>query len=90
MPTYRKKQGERINNSQDVFLCPISMEATNTKGDKEVFKAFNEVSVLRYSAQSANLKIKIDGKGNFGFTLIREHPMTSEELSSKKKTWYEF
>ena len=53
---------ERINNSQDVFLCPITMEATNIKGEKEIFKAFNEVSVLRYSAQSANLKIKIDGK----------------------------
>ena len=53
---------ERINNSQDVFLCPISMEATNIKGEKEIFKAYNEVSVLRYSAQSANLKIKIDGK----------------------------
>jgi len=53
---------ERIKNSQDIFLCPITMEATNTEGDKEVYKAFNEVSVLRYSAQSANLKIKIDGK----------------------------
>jgi len=53
---------ERIKNSQDIFLCPITMEATNTEGKKEVYKAFNEVSVLRYSAQSANLKIKIDGK----------------------------
>ena len=53
---------ERINNSQDVFLCPITMEATNKIGGKEIFKAFNEVSVLRYSAQSANLRIKIDGQ----------------------------
>ena len=52
---------ERINNSQDVFLCPITMEATKLNGEKETFKAFNEVSVIRYSAQSANLKIKIDG-----------------------------
>jgi NAD+ kinase len=53
---------ERINNSQDVFLCPITMEATKLNGERENFKAFNEVSILRYSAQSANLKIKIDGK----------------------------
>ena len=53
---------ERINNSQDVFLCPITMEATDLNGEKEIFKAFNEVSILRYSAQSANLKIKIDEK----------------------------
>ena len=53
---------ERINDSQDVMLCPISMEATKINGETETFKAFNEVSVLRYSAQSANLKIKIDGK----------------------------
>ena len=31
---------DRINNSQDVMLCPITMEATNTKGEKEIFKAY--------------------------------------------------
>lgn len=52
---------ERINTAQEVELCPIRMEATSTEGEKTLLKAFNEVSVIRYSAQSANLKISVDG-----------------------------
>ena len=53
---------DRINASKDVYLTPVTMEATNTKGEKTVLNAFNEVSVIRYSGQSANLSIRIDGK----------------------------
>ena len=51
---------ERINNTKDIYLCPIRMEATDGLGDKQEFKAYNEVSVIRYSAQSANLKISVN------------------------------
>ncbi|MBC6610956.1 hypothetical protein H8B15_08475 [Hymenobacter sp. BT507] len=33
---------------------------------------------------------RFDGSGNFGFTLIREHPLSIEEKKTKKNTWYEF
>jgi hypothetical protein len=33
---------------------------------------------------------RFDHSGNFGFTLIREHPLTKEEESTKKNTWYEY
>jgi len=33
---------------------------------------------------------KYDGTGNLGFTLIRQHPMTPEEATRKKNTWYEY
>ncbi|HRQ54024.1 MAG TPA: hypothetical protein PL018_07190 [Ignavibacteriaceae bacterium] len=33
---------------------------------------------------------RFDGKGKFGFTLIRQHPFTHEEEGKKKNTWYEF
>ena len=33
---------------------------------------------------------KYDGTGLFGFTLIRRHPLTSNEELSKKNTWYEY
>ncbi len=52
---------ERINNSTDVHLCPIRMEATNLNGEKQQLMAYNEVSVIRYSAQSANLKVSVNG-----------------------------
>jgi len=33
---------------------------------------------------------KFDGSGKFGFTLVREHPLSKDELETKKNTWYEY
>ena len=33
---------------------------------------------------------KYDGTGEFGFTLIREHPLGIQEEKIKKNTWYEY
>lgn len=33
---------------------------------------------------------RFDGKGEFGFTLIRQHQLTKEEEKTKKNTWYEY
>ena len=33
---------------------------------------------------------KFTGQGDFGFTLIRQHPFTKEEEERKKNTWYEY
>lgn len=33
---------------------------------------------------------RFDGSGQFGFTLTREHPLSKDELDTKKNTWYEY
>lgn len=33
---------------------------------------------------------RFDGTGQFGFTLVREHPLSKDELEVKKNTWYEY
>jgi hypothetical protein len=33
---------------------------------------------------------KFDKKGKFGFTLVREHPLSDVEKQTKKNTWYEY
>jgi hypothetical protein len=33
---------------------------------------------------------KYDGSENFGFTLIRRHPLSEDEMHSRKNTWYEY
>jgi hypothetical protein len=33
---------------------------------------------------------KYDGTGNFGFTLVRKHPLTEAETQTRKNTWYEY
>ena len=53
---------ERINSSQPQKLFPLQMTVTDTEGQVHEALAFNEVAVLRYSQQTANLRIVIDGK----------------------------
>ena len=31
-----------------------------------------------------------DGSGDFGFTLLRRHPLTEHEKATKRNTWYEY
>ena len=33
---------------------------------------------------------RFDGSGDFGFTLVGVHPLTTEEKVTKKNTWYEY
>ncbi len=33
---------------------------------------------------------RFDNSGKFGFTLVREHPLSKDELETKKNTWYEY
>lgn len=33
---------------------------------------------------------RFDGTGQFGFTLVRKHPLSREEAQTKKNTWYEY
>lgn len=33
---------------------------------------------------------RYDGTGDFGFTLVRKHPLSEQESKTKKNTWYEF
>lgn len=33
---------------------------------------------------------RFNGSGEFGFTLVREHPLSKDELETKKNTWYEY
>jgi NAD+ kinase len=53
---------ERINDAQMVNLHPIRMEANTAQGNKVTAVAFNEVSLLRQSRQTANLSMVINGK----------------------------
>ena len=33
---------------------------------------------------------RFDGTGDFGFTLLRRHPLSAAERTTKKNTWYEY
>ena len=53
---------ERINAARPQQLFPLHMTVTDTEGQVHEALAFNEVAMIRYSQQTANLRIVIDGK----------------------------
>ncbi len=52
---------ERIVLAHSVVLHPLEMETHNQKGEVKKAFAFNEVSMLRQTRQSAKLRITVDG-----------------------------
>ena len=51
----------KIASAKAETLHPLAMSATSTNGETTDAIAFNEVSLLRSSRQSANLRILVDG-----------------------------
>ncbi len=52
---------ERLVLAEPVTLHPLHMEATDIRGVKHEGFAFNEVSMIRQTRQSARLRISVDG-----------------------------
>lgn len=53
---------ERINAAERAVVTPLRMSATDTSGQSFESLAINEVSMLRQTAQTAKLRIIVDGK----------------------------
>ena len=56
-----KRLRERIRAAELTTVRPLSMTATDNTGSVHKAMAFNEVSFLRQTHQTANLRISIDG-----------------------------
>jgi NAD+ kinase len=53
---------ERIEAAEEDVLYPLQMIARTTDGREHEAIAFNEVSIIRYSGQTANIRLDIDGR----------------------------
>lgn len=53
---------ERIQNAIPIKMHPLKMKAESVTGEKTVALAFNEVSLLRETRQTAKIKIYVDHK----------------------------
>lgn len=53
---------QRLNETRYQTLYPLSMTATSTTGETYTALAFNEVALLRYSQQSAHIRVSINGQ----------------------------
>jgi NAD+ kinase len=56
-----EKLAERILSADSFELHPVAMKATTIDGKLENALAFNEVALIRGSAQSANVRVSVDG-----------------------------
>ncbi|HWC17091.1 MAG TPA: NAD kinase [Terriglobales bacterium] len=52
---------QRIVSANEVVLRPLCMTAQDIHGHSESSLAFNEISILRHSRQTANVRISVDG-----------------------------
>jgi NAD+ kinase len=52
----------RIDRAERATVSPLRMEATDLHGEIHARLAINEISLLRQTAQSAKLRIVVDGK----------------------------
>ena len=53
---------ERIQGAKQIRVAPLTMEATNIRGETWVHPAINEVSLLRETRQSAKIEISVNGR----------------------------
>jgi NAD+ kinase len=53
---------QRITAARRIQLAPIRIEATDSAGKTHELLAYNEMSIVRYSNQSVNLRLFIDGR----------------------------
>ena len=53
---------ETLNSANKHILYPLSMKATLVSGERISALAFNEVATLRYSQQSAHIRILVNGR----------------------------
>ena len=51
----------RVMKAEATSVYPLEMCATTADGESHTMLAFNEVSVIRYSHQSANLRLAVNG-----------------------------
>jgi len=52
----------RLDAAVRVVIHPLEMTATRTNGKVSTLRAINEVSLLRQTSQTANLRILVDGR----------------------------
>ncbi|AEI36919.1 MAG: NAD kinase [Zymomonas mobilis subsp. pomaceae] len=52
----------RILRARRFTIYPLRMESTSVSGEEKIYRAINEVSLLRETRQTAHLEISIDGR----------------------------
>lgn len=89
---YDDGEGQHPEQFEDTFLSLIAgnkneIHFVHGKYNMGGSGAINFCGKRRYQLIASR---RYDESGDFGFTLIRKHPLTEQESLTKKSTWYEY
>ncbi|MEX1014185.1 MAG: hypothetical protein WDZ80_03430 [Candidatus Paceibacterota bacterium] len=89
---YDDGEGQHPNKFEDTFLSLLRGNKNEIHFVQGKYNMGGSGAIVFCGKKGYQLigSRRYDGTGNFGFTLIREHPLTKEEQVTKKNTWYEY
>ncbi len=91
---YDNGEGQHPEKFEDTFLSLIKRNKANIHFVQGKYNMGGSGAIVFCGKKSYQLiaSKKYDGTGKFGFTLVREHPLTEEEIQQRdaRETWYEY
>ncbi|WP_414617892.1 hypothetical protein [Dyadobacter sp. 32] len=89
---YDDGEGQHPENFEDTFLSLLRGNKNEIHFVQGKYNMGGSGSIVFCGKKRFQLiaSKRFDKSGNFGFTLVREHPLSDEEKITKKNTWYEF
>jgi len=92
---YDNGEGQKPEDFQNTFLSLHRNNKTNIHFVQGKYNMGSTGGVVfcgenKYQLVASKRNIKLDGENEFGFTLVRRHPLTEEEEEYEKATWYEY
>lgn len=89
---YDNGEGQHPENFHDTFLSLLKGNKNEIHFVQGKYNMGGSGAIVFCGKQRYQLiaSRRFDGSGDFGFTIIRKHPLTDEEKITKKNTWYEY
>lgn len=89
---YDDGEGQRPENFEKTFLSLVTGNKVDIHFVQGKYNMGGSGGIVfcgkkRYQLIASK---RYDGTGKLGFTLIRQHPLTKEERTTKKSTWFEY
>lgn len=89
---YDDGEGQHPDNFENTFLSLLKGNKNEIHFVQGKYNMGGSGAIVFCGEKSYQLiaSKRYDNTGKFGFTLIREHPLSKEEERTKKNTWYEY
>jgi len=89
---YDNGEGQNPDQFEDTFLSLVSGNKKNIHFVQGKYNMGGSGALVFCGKKRFQLiaSKRFDNTGDFGFTLVREHPLSKEEQYENKETWYEY